>query len=111
MKTKATALLATLTLLMSTGCSTLGSPPVQTVVQELPVQHEAGVAALEAYCSVVDAADSEVQAVCDQVMPVALSSAPAVQMALSLLTSIFARRALAMRVKARQMVVCDEPGH
>lgn len=103
MKTLKALVVTVMTCSLLTGCSTFGSntqATAATVVQETQIQHQAAIAALEAYCAVVEGNDSELQAVCDSVMPAALSSAQAVQTALSLLTAILARRSAVTRVMA-----------
>jgi hypothetical protein len=88
------ALVMTLTLL--TGCLATSGTPAS---QEAQTQHEAAVAALESYCNVVTATDSEVSKVCATVMPIALVSKPAVQLALELIFNILAKRELAKQAE------------
>lgn len=92
-----------LTLSMLTGCLATGAPSPQTAA-EVQVQTQGTLAALQAYCGVVDASDSELKSVCDTALAVATPTASAIQTALALVMNILSRRVL----KARQMSALAE---
>lgn len=89
MKKLTCMLLALMTL--SVGCLA-NTPATDAAHQEIAAQHQAAVAALQAYCGVIDTSDSEMKKVCDSVAPVALQSEAAVQLALGIIFNILTKR-------------------
>lgn len=85
------------TLVMAVVMTMLGgclanSPATDATQQEIAAQHHAAVAALQAYCGVVEASDSEMKKICDAIAPVALQSESAVQTALGLIFNLLTKR-------------------
>lgn len=97
-----------LTLTMLTGCLTTGAPSPQTAA-EVSVQTQGTLAALQAYCAVVDASDSELKSVCDTALTVATPAASAIQTALALVMNILSRRMLKAR-EVRALAECHNDG-
>lgn len=89
MKKLVCALMALMTL--SAGCLA-NSPATSATQQEIGTQHQAAVAALQSYCGVIEASDSELKRVCESVTPIALQSEAAIQVALGLIFNILTKR-------------------
>ena len=86
------ALLVSTSLL--TGCLASNTPAQNAgvVLSEAQAQHAALTAALNSYCGVVEASDSELVKYCAQVQSVVNPSTVAIQTALSLIVELLARR-------------------